>query len=272
MHIGHPKRAYSCATDAALQRQWGCCGQLSLIEPISHLKPMQRLHSLPVMAAGLLATTALLASPGHAEETAKPDSVPDTKGFYATLGVGASWPQDVNGNTNVLGVPVNGSYKLGGGFAGEVGAGYDFGPVRTELTYIYTNATLNNVTATALGVSGSSSISNGNVNTNSVLVSAYLDIPTNSRWVPYVGGGVGYTNVGWGAYSATSSGITASQAAGSQGVLGYQGKVGLSYLASKSTDIFAEGTYQGTSGFTVNEMNYDPLGSWGARVGARLRF
>ena len=219
---------------------------------------MQRLHSLPVMAAGLLATTALLASPGHAEETAKPDSVPDTKGFYATLGVGASWPQDVNGNANVLGVPLNSSYKLGGGFAGEVGAGYDFGPVRTELTYSYTNATLNNVTATALGVSGSSSISNGNVNTNSVLVSAYLDIPTNSRWVPYLGGGVGYTNVGW--------------AAGSQGVLGYHGKVGLSYLASKSTDVFAEGIYQGTSGFTVNEMNYDPLGSWGARVGARLRF
>jgi len=258
MHICHPKRAYSCATDAALQRQYRNCGQLSLIKPISHLKSMQRLHSLPVMAAGLLATTALLASPGHAEETAKPDSVPDTKGFYATLGVGASWPQDVNGNANVLGVPLNSSYKLGGGFAGEVGAGYDFGPVRTELTYSYTNATLNNVTATALGVSGSSSISNGNVNTNSVLVSAYLDIPTNSRWVPYLGGGVGYTNVGW--------------AAGSQGVLGYQGKVGLSYLASKSTDVFAEGIYQGTSGFTVNEMNYDPLGSWGARVGARLRF
>ena len=256
MHICHPKRAYSCATDAALQRQYRNWGQLSLIKPSSHLKSMQRLHSLPVMAAGLLATTALLASPGHAEETAKPDSVPDTKGFYATLGVGASWPQDVNGNANVLGVPLNSSYKLGGGFAGEVGAGYDFGPVRTELTYSYTNATLNNVTATALGVSGSSSISN--VNTNSVLVSAYLDIPTNSRWVPYLGGGVGYTNVGW--------------AAGSQGVLGYHDKVGLSYLASKSTDVFAEGIYQGTSGFTVSEMNYDPLGSWGARVGARLRF
>jgi opacity protein-like surface antigen len=231
---------------------------LSLIKPTSRLNPMQHLHSLPVMAAGLLAATALLATAGQAEETAKPDAVPDPTGFYATLGVGASWPQNVNGNTSVFGVPVNANYNLGGGFAGEVGAGYDFGPVRTELTYSYTNATLNNVTATALGVSGSSSISNGNVNTNSVLVSAYLDIPTNSRWVPYLGGGVGYTNVGWGA--------------GSQGVLGYQGKVGLSYLASKSTDIFAEGIYQGTSGFTVNEVNYDPLGSWGARVGARLRF
>lgn len=233
---------------------------------------MQHLHSLPVMAAGLLAATALLATAGQAEETAKPDAVPDPTGFYATLGVGASWPQDVNGNTSVFGVPVNANYNLGGGFAGEVGAGYDFGPVRTELTYSYTNATLNNVTATALGVSGNSSISNGNVNTNSVLVSAYLDIPTNSRWVPYIGGGIGYTNVGWGAYNATAFGVTLTQEAGNQSVFGYQAKLGVSYLASKSTDIFAEGIYQGTSGFTVNEVNYDPLGSWGARVGARLRF
>jgi opacity protein-like surface antigen len=245
---------------------------LSLIKPTSRLNPMQHLHSLPVMAAGLLAATALLATAGQAEETAKPDAVPDPTGFYATLGVGASWPQDVNGNTSVFGVPVNANYNLGGGFAGEVGAGYDFGPVRTELTYSYTNATLNNVTATALGVSGNSSISNGNVNTNSVLVSAYLDIPTNSRWVPYIGGGIGYTNVGWGAYNATAFGVTLTQEAGNQSVFGYQAKLGVSYLASKSTDIFAEGIYQGTSGFTVNEVNYDPLGSWGARVGARLRF
>jgi len=209
------------------------------------------------------------------ESTSQPSTTkptPDAKGFYATLGLGAAWPQNVTGDTTIGGVVIDGDYSLNGGFATEVGAGYDFGPVRAELTYSYNHASLNSVTATALGTSASASISNGGVNTNSVFASAYVDIPTNSRWVPYIGGGIGYTNVGWGAYNATAFGVTLTQEAGNQSVFGYQAKLGVSYLASKNTDVFAEATYQGATGFTVDNVNYDPLNSWGARVGARYRF
>lgn len=224
-------------------------------------------HSTPLAALALLCPLAL-ATPGLAEE-----QVPDPKGFYATLGLGASWPQDVTGNTNILGVSADGSYSLSGGFAGEIGAGYDFGPVRAELTYSYNNASLSSISGSVLGINlGSAAINNGSVNTNSVLASAYVDIPTKSRWVPYVGGGLGYTNVGWGSYSATVFGVPVTQSAGSQGVLGYQAKVGLSYLASSNADVFVEGTYQGTTGFSVDQVNYDPINSWGARLGARYRF
>lgn len=199
-------------------------------------------------------------------------STPSDKGFYATLGVGGAWPQNVTGNTTILGVGVTGSYGLGGGFSGEVGAGYDFGPVRTELTYTYTGATLNSVTANALGRSLTGTISNGGVSTNSVLVSAYVDIPTKSKFTPYIGGGLGYTNVGWGAYSASALGVTLTQQSGNQGVFGYQAKVGVSYQASAKADVFVEGTYQGSSGFSVDSVNYDSLSAFGARVGARYRF
>lgn len=215
---------------------------------------------------------ALIGSVALAAPVRADDTTPDAKGFYATLGLGASWPQNVNGNTTILNVPVTGSYGLGGGFAGEIGAGYDFGPVRTELTYSYNNASLSNVSATALGTTVTTTINNGVINTNSVLASAYLDIPTKSRWVPYVGGGLGYTNIGWGAYSANVGGITLTQTPGSQGVFGYQAKLGVSYLASRSADVFVEGTYQGTTGFTAGEVNYGAIGSWGARLGARYRF
>ena len=98
-------------------------------------------------------------------KTASTTSAAPEKGFYATAGLGGAWPQNVTGNTTILGVGVNGSYGLGGGFSGEIGAGYDFGPVRTELTYAYTGATLNSLTLTALGASGSATINNGNVST-----------------------------------------------------------------------------------------------------------
>jgi len=204
--------------------------------------------------------------------TASQASATSEKGFYATVGLGGAWPQNVTGNTTILGVGVTGSYALGGGFSGDIGAGYDFGPVRTELTYAYTGASLNSVTATALGTSGTASISNGSVSTNSVLVSAYVDIPTKSKFTPYIGGGLGYTNVGWGAYSASALGITLTQQAGSQGVLGYQAKLGVTYQASAKADVFVEGTYQGSSGFSVDSVNYDSLSAFGARVGARYRF
>jgi opacity protein-like surface antigen len=223
-----------------------------------------------LFAATLLLPLAIAGAKAQEATPNQPSS--DTTGFYATLGLGGAWPQNVTGSTTILGVNVDGDYSLGGGFAAEVGAGYDFGVVRTELTYLYNHATLNSLNASALGQSITASISDGGVNTNSVLASAYVDIPTNSRWVPYVGGGLGYTNVSWGAYNATAAGVTVTQASGSQGVFGYQGKVGLSYLASKTTDVFVEATYQGTAGFTVDSVNYDPLSSWGARLGARYRF
>ncbi len=205
-------------------------------------------------------------------KTASQASATSEKGFYATLGVGGAWPQNVTGDSTILGVGVTASYGLNGGFSGEVGVGYDFGPVRTELTYAYTGATLNTVTASALGASINGSVSNGSVSTNSVLMSAYVDIPTKSKFTPYVGGGLGYTNVGWGAYSANFSGVQWNWQSGSQGVLGYQAKLGVTYQASAKADVFVEGTYQGSSGFSVDRVNYDSLSAFGARVGARYRF
>ena len=205
-------------------------------------------------------------------KTASQESATSQKGFYATLGVGGAWPQNVTGDSTILGVGVTASYGLNGGFSGEVGAGYDFGAVRTELTYTYTGATLNTVTASALGTSINGSVSNGSVSTNSVLVSAYVDIPTKSKFTPYIGGGLGYTNVGWGAYSANFSGVQWNWQSGSQGVLGYQAKLGVTYQASAKADVFVEGTYQGSSGFSVDTVNYDSLSAFGARVGARYRF
>ena len=199
-------------------------------------------------------------------------SATSEKGFYATVGLGGAWPQNVTGNTTILGVGVTGSYALGGGFSGDIGAGYDFGPVRTELTYAYTGAIINSLTLTALGASGSATINNGNVSTNSVLVSAYVDIPTKSKFTQFVGGGLGYTNVGWGAYSANFSGVQWNWQSGSQGVLGYQAKLGVTYQASAKADVFVEGTYQGSSGFSVDRFNYDSLSAFGARLGARYLF
>ena len=59
---------------------------------------------------------------------------------------------------------------------------------------------------------------------------------------------------------------------GSAGALGYQAKLGVAYAASEKADIFLEGTYQGSSGVSINGLSYSPLNAFGARAGVRFRF
>ena len=252
-------------------------------------------------AAAVLAATAV-ALPAKAQE----DPAPKATGFYATLGAGASW----TGNTDANNIGYNGSWTtgdtfsgkyspkwdLGAGFAGEAGVGYDFGDVRAELTYVYKGASVGDITGSGTesgslyGVSYNNVGYNfnfsgsGTVNTNSVFASGYYDIPTKSKWTPYVGGGIGYTNVslpaqnGNATLNATFEGtaITATQpinqAGGSGSAFGYQAKVGIAYEVAPTADVFLEGTYQGSTSVTVNDISYSGLNAFGLRAGARIRF
>lgn len=223
--------------------------------------PLQAL--LLLGAGGLAFSASLLAAPARAQEWGStPESYSGVTGFYATVGLGASWPQNVSWDARNL--PFNGDIKGGGGFSGEAGIGYDFGALRTELTYGYTRNSVNSVTVNGFGNASSSGI----INRNDVLASLYLDIPTNSRWTPYIGGGIGYSNVSTPNFSTPAF----NTGSANRGLFGYQAKVGVSYAASRSTDLFLEGVYSGASGFSSNNVNYGSLNEWGAKIGARFRF
>ena len=227
------------------------------------------------------------------------DKVPKPKkGVYVTAGVGGSWgigPSASQSSSSSIGsltttTTIDSTQNLGGGVAVEAGFGYDFGnKVRAELTYVNNNyalSTLNfsgsttvNQTGRVVPFSGSSSLS-GNMSTNSVMVSAYYDIPTKSRWVPYVGAGLGWTSVSVPS-SQTSTSVTAgaittsstaTSSADSASTFGYQAKAGVTYLISATTNAYVEATYQGNTSFTLNSASYDSLNAFGARAGFRYRF
>lgn len=214
-------------------------------------------------AAGTLIGGTLAAQPASAQEWGTtPQSYSSGKGFYATIGLGASWPQDLSWDARNF--PLGGNIQQGGGFSGEAGVGYDFGAIRTELTYGYSRSSVNRISVDGFGSAGSSGV----VNKNDVLASAYWDINTNSRWTPYIGGGIGYTNLSTPSIR-TPLGRTGSD---NQGLFGYQAKVGVTYAASRSTDVFLEGVYQGATSFDGSDVNYGSTNNWGAKLGARFRF
>jgi opacity protein-like surface antigen len=238
-------------------------------------------------AAAAPATEVAQATPVEVIEVESPD------GWYLTIGAGASWPNSPGwtsrrnnslllNNDLVPNSRVGGDLNLGGGFAGEGGVGYDFGAFRTELTYVYNRASLNQLNVDSTVINGvalpraSTNSVSGSLNSNSVFLSGYYDIKTGSRWVPYVGAGLGYTNLSTPSlgFSTTINGqrYLFNSNSVNRGLFGWQAKLGLTYVASYNWDVFVEGTYQGSGGFETDRVRYDALNSWGARAGFRYRF
>jgi opacity protein-like surface antigen len=193
--------------------------------------------------------------------------VESVNGWYLTVGAGAAWPSaqgfqtrdswDIDKTT--------GDLHFGGGFSLDAGIGYDFGAIRTELTYGYTRASLNDVNINNSNYNFSSS---GIINKNDVLASLYWDIATGSRFTPYIGGGIGYTNLS--TPSVTIDGFRSGSA--NRGLFGWQAKVGVSYATTYNTDVYLEGTYAGASGFSSDYIQYNSYNDFGAKLGFRYRF
>ncbi|MFO7630034.1 MAG: outer membrane beta-barrel protein [Prochlorococcaceae cyanobacterium] len=195
-------------------------------------------------------------------------------GFYATLGLGAQWPQnwdyDTTFNERRAGIRnFSGDIGLGGGFSGDIGIGYDFGAIRAELTYGYSNASVNDISSSRRDFKVDT---DGSINKNDVLVSAYWDIDTGSRWTPYIGGGIGWTNIGTPGIDIEGDG-RGSYGGTNRSAFGYQAKVGVGYGVNNNTDVYVEGVYQGASSLSdTDNIDFGSFNSWGAKVGVRFRF
>lgn len=195
-------------------------------------------------------------------------------GFYGTVGLGGAWPDSINGRVNRRSLPDrNIDFKMTGGFALDAGIGYDFGPARAELTYIYNRNGVDDIDFRkrwqARNTSGG--------NQNGFMASGYWDISTGSRFTPYIGAGIGYINQNWGENTLVKkvNGDVVNRIktkGGNVGLFGWQAKAGVAYGVNWNTDLYAEAVYQGGSSFDVGRTSYDAINSWGFKIGARYRF
>ena len=254
--------------------------------------------SLLLGASLVLASTSVCA-----EEAKSPESL---SGWYVTAGAGGSWAaaptlkrdDAITTSRGHVEYQYSTPLVLGPGVALEAGVGFKFNNnLRSEITYLFNNYSTDYAHPVGtISYNGgptrsqeSSDQIDGSVNTNSILANVYYDIPTNSRWVPYVGGGIGWTSVNVsdrvhnyysrsGAVGDLPGFVTVGSNkvdGGTAPALGYQAKIGLSYLASKSTDVYVEGVYLGNT--AVNIGGNDPqsigaLNTFGIKGGLRYRF
>jgi len=196
---------------------------------------------------------------------------------YVSLGLGVGIPNNANaddvsirlGNRSTRG---NVEQSLDLGFSGELAAGYQYQDARFELAVGYG----------AIGGSGgtiSTTVSGRPVTFDydndvsadyvSVLVNGYYDIPTGSKWRPYLGAGLGYVHISAGdIVFNTDFGQLEVVTQNSAGTFGYQGKLGVSYEAMPKGNVFGEAAYLGTPSY----KGYSGLGVWRFALGWRQGF
>lgn len=189
------------------------------------------------------------------------------------------FPNNLTGSFDFLGLrTLNNTLNLNTGFNGELAVGYKFPDIRTDLSVGYSSFASNTQTLTVPGFGSASVPGRGSVNLFTVMANAYYDFKikkqdgTRSRWSPYIGAGIGWGSLSTPGCASTVGGATCNAFnGGSSGGFAYQGKVGISYRATSSGFVFLEGGYLGLTSTTVENVNYDPLGTWRLNLGWRQR-
>ena len=154
-----------------------------------------------------------------------------------------------------------------GDWTGELGIGYRFTDnFRGEISYsVFTAANKTERT-------GGDEWEVGEFDGHSLFFSGYYDFLNDKKFSPYIGVGFGPTlldagNINNGYYAADDSEVT----------FGYQGKLGITYQTTDSTDVFLEGVYQGTKAFRLGDLGdedelVNPLKSFSTQIGVRYKF
>ncbi|EFA70785.1 P44/Msp2 family outer membrane protein [Cylindrospermopsis raciborskii] len=112
-------------------------------------------------------------------------------------------------------------------------------------------------------------LSSGYISASTILLNSYFDIPTGSKFRPYVGGGLGLGIITGkienflGSYSLNGTAFA------------YQLKTGLQYEIARKANIFGELKYSSISSYQQNQYASDvigPFNSFGVAIGYRQGF
>jgi opacity protein-like surface antigen len=213
------------------------------------------LRSLRFLTAGTLIAFATTAS---AEGTVEQGP------WYLTAGVGATFYQDMTFTG-----AVSGDISMGTGYSGNVAVGRfmdDERALRLEFEGIYSQADINNSAGFKTG---------GDISNASIMFNFIYNIHTDSPWVPYVGGGLGYSLVTINNLSDTATGATFVD--GSDNAFAYQFKAGVAYKFSPDWALTLGYRYIATDNLgiattTPGTANSEGTKSHNAELGFRYNF
>ena len=191
-----------------------------------------------LLAAAWIAGLAQLALIGSAAA-----DVP--KGMYLGVDGGLAWTSNITYTTGYTScVPPYYCYypnyynavTFDLGYSAGAQVGYAFGGPRVELEYNYRNNG-----ASTIATTGGTQSATGSLTSNNFMINGLYDFDTGSKWVPYVGLGVGVADVSASTIKASSMGTGLSGFLdGSSSKFAVQFIFGAEYLATDNIGVFVD--------------------------------
>ena len=149
--------------------------------------------------------------------------VAEEKGIYIFGSAGTARINDIDYPASLGGVKEEFDY----GFSPELGIGYDFGTFRTEASYSIINSDTSKI--------GGIDVSGYDTEIKSFFLSAAYDFRADKKWQPYIGVGVGKSEI------ETSLSVGGTKVSASvDDITSVKVKVGVNYEATDNVDIYGE--------------------------------
>lgn len=210
-------------------------------------------------------------------------------GWYASLGPSLvfGYPVDIQsdgdvpittaplfpgGPALVANIPIDISLDTDAGFGVNGAVGYRFDDARVELEVAYTNNNVEGVTVNDLAEVPL----DGSIESAQFMVNGYYDIPTKSRFSPYIGGGVGVATLTADDVEANIPGIGALGLDDTGVSFVFQVKAGVSYEITEQASAFLGYRLHGIPGQNFEafsaDFDADTLLVHSLQLGARYEF
>ncbi|MEO0869433.1 MAG: P44/Msp2 family outer membrane protein [Cyanobacteria bacterium J06642_11] len=149
-------------------------------------------------------------------------------------------------------IPIDISFDTDTRFGINGAAGYRFDDARIEFEVAYTNNSVGSVTVNDLAEIPI----DGNIESAQFMVNGYYDIPTNSRFSPYIGGGVGVATLNANDVETNIPGIGDLALDDSGASFVFQVKAGVGYEINDQASAFLGYRLHGLPG-----QNFDAFGA-----------
>ena len=194
--------------------------------------------------------------------------------FYFTGNYGTQAYKTADWKATVNDLAHKGDISFDDGSGWEGGLGYDFGWLRTEVSYGKSINEIEGITAEIdegpLNGTSVASSASGDLKVNNILINGYIDFPLGKKLTPYIGGGVGASKLDIDNIIVDGEVLESANT----WLFGYQGKLGVNYALTKSFNIFGEGTYSVFSDMGVAGDDYalESSSDINYRAGVTLKF
>ncbi|MEM9803986.1 MAG: P44/Msp2 family outer membrane protein [Cyanobacteria bacterium P01_D01_bin.56] len=246
---------------------------------------------LTLALAGMATPTLAQAAPENLVDNtiAQAISSEQENGWYVSIGPSLvfGYPVDIasdgdvpittaplfpGGPAVVANIPIDISLDTETGFGINGAAGYRFDDARVELEVAYTNNNVDGVTVNNLAEVPL----DGDIESAQLMVNGYYDIPTESRFSPYIGGGVGVATLTANDVEANIPGIGNLALDDTGASFVFQVKAGVGYEISDQASAFLGYRLHGLPGQNFEafgaDFDADTVLIHSVQLGARYEF